>query len=50
MGLDTAEAILTLRAVVANGDFTNYWHYHQQQEHHRTYPATTTTSELDLAA
>lgn len=49
-GLDTAEAILTLRAIVTNGDYPDYWRYHQQQEHRRTYPATTTTSELDLAA
>jgi hypothetical protein len=49
-GLDTAEAVLTLRAIVTNGDFNDYWRHHQQQEHRRTYPATTTTSELDLAA
>jgi len=49
-GLDTAEAILTLRATVTNGDFDDYWRYHQQQEHRRTYPATTTKSELDIAA
>jgi hypothetical protein len=49
-GLDTAEAILTLRATVTNGDFDDYWRHHQQQQHHRTYPATTTTSEFDIAA
>jgi hypothetical protein len=49
-GLDTAEAILTLRAIVTNGDFDDYWRHHQQQQHRRTYPATTTTSELDIAA
>jgi hypothetical protein len=41
-GLDTAEAILTLRAIVTNGDYPDYWRYHQQQEHHRTYPASMT--------
>jgi hypothetical protein len=42
-GLDTAEAILTLRATTTNGDFNTYWHYHQQHQHHRTYPTTTPT-------
>ena len=49
-GLDTAEAVLILRAIVANGDFNDYWRHHQQQEHHRAYPARTTASELTLAA
>lgn len=49
-GLDTAQAILTLRAIVTNGDFDDYWQYHQQQQHRRTYPATTTTPELGIAA
>ncbi|WP_370461507.1 ISKra4 family transposase [Micromonospora sp. Llam0] len=34
-GLDTAEAILKLRAVSANGDFNAYWAFHLQQEHQR---------------
>ena len=39
-GLDGAEAILTLRAVISNGDFGNdYWGYHLAQEHQRLYPA-----------
>jgi hypothetical protein len=37
-GLDTAEAILRLRALTANGDFDAYWTFHLQQEHQRTYP------------
>jgi hypothetical protein len=41
-GLDTAEAILTLRAIATNGDFDDYWQHHQQQQHHRTYPTNTT--------
>ena len=49
-GLDTAEAILTLRAIVTNGDFDDYWRYHQQQEHHRTYPVSTPRTSLALAA
>ncbi|MGH3948133.1 MAG: ISKra4 family transposase [Pseudonocardiaceae bacterium] len=36
-GLDGAEAILTLRALVSNGDFDAYWHYHLDQEHHRVH-------------
>ena len=34
-GLDTAESILKLRAVTANGDFDAYWAFHLQQEHQR---------------
>lgn len=45
-GLDTAEAILTLRATVTNGDFHDYWRHHEQQEHHRTYPTSTTSPAL----
>jgi len=40
-GLDGAEAILTLRAVISNGDFDDYWRYHLAREHQRLYPATT---------
>jgi len=36
-GLDTAEAILKLRAVTTNGDFDTYWAFHLQQEHQRTH-------------
>ena len=48
-GLDTAQAILTLRAITTNSDFDDYWRYHQQQEHDRTYPGTART-EPALAA
>ena len=27
-GLEGAEAILTLRAVISNGDFGEYWRFH----------------------
>jgi hypothetical protein len=40
-GLDGAEAILTLRAVISNGDFGEYWRFHLTREHQRLYPATT---------
>jgi hypothetical protein len=36
-GLQGAEAILSLRAVIANGD---YWRYHLAREHQRLYPGT----------
>lgn len=39
-GLEGAEAILTRRAVIANGDFEDYWRYHLTQEHQRLYPDT----------
>jgi hypothetical protein len=37
-GVETAEAILQLRALTANGDFDTYWDYHLQREHERNYP------------
>jgi hypothetical protein len=40
-GLDGAEAILTLRAVISNGDFDEYWQFHLGREHQRLYPGTT---------
>lgn len=36
-GLDGAEAILLLRAVITNGDFNDYWAYHLEQERHRNH-------------
>jgi hypothetical protein len=39
-GLEGAEAILTPRAVIANGDFEDYWRYHLTQQHQRLYPGT----------
>jgi hypothetical protein len=37
-GLNGAEAILTLRAVISNGDFEEYWRFHLKREHERLYP------------
>jgi hypothetical protein len=37
-GLDGAEAVLTLRAVISNGDFEDYWRFHVAREHQRLYP------------
>jgi hypothetical protein len=39
-GLQGAEAVLTLRAVISNGDFDEYWRYHLTREHQRLYPGT----------
>jgi hypothetical protein len=36
-GIQTAEAILKLRALHANGDFDDYWDYHLQREHQRNH-------------
>ena len=38
-GVDTAEAVLKLRALHANNDFDAYWTYHLQCERERNYPA-----------
>jgi hypothetical protein len=40
-GLDGAEAVLTLRAVISNGDFREYWRFHLERGHQRLYPGTT---------
>jgi hypothetical protein len=37
-GLQGAEAILKLRALIDNGDFDTYWRYHLAREHERLYP------------
>jgi hypothetical protein len=34
-GLEGAEAILKLRAVIASGDFEDYWRFHLRREHER---------------
>jgi hypothetical protein len=36
-GLDGAEAVLKLRAIYANDDFEDYWHFHLEQEHDRNH-------------
>lgn len=38
-GLDSAEAVLRLRTVVANGDDETYWRFHTNREHQRLYPS-----------
>ena len=37
-GLDGAEAALTFRAVISNGDLEEYWRYHLEREQQRLYP------------
>ncbi len=39
-GLDGAGAVLTLRAVISNGDFGECWRFHLACEHQRLYPGT----------
>ena len=41
-GVDTAEAILKLRALHANGDFDAYWDWHLHREHERNHPRSYT--------
>jgi len=36
-GLQTAEAVLKLRALISNGDFGTYWDYHLTQEQRRVH-------------
>jgi hypothetical protein len=37
--VEDAEAVLSLRAVRASGDWDDYWEFHQRQEAHRNFPA-----------
>ena len=38
-GLEGAEAVLKLRALIATGDFDAYWRYHLRREHERIHHA-----------
>ena len=38
-GLEGAEAILRLRALIASGDSDDYWNYHLRREHERIHHA-----------
>ncbi len=38
-GLEGAEAILKLRALIASGDFEDYWRFHLRREHERIHHA-----------
>ena len=45
-GVPTAQAILQLRALHANGDLDTYWTYHLNREHHRNHPHPQTSYQL----
>jgi len=45
-GLQGAEAILNLRAIVSNGDFDDYWTFHLAQEHQRVHLSRYADNEL----
>ncbi|MFF4253797.1 hypothetical protein ACFY1L_21585 [Streptomyces sp. NPDC001663] len=38
MTVPEAEAVLTLRALISNGDFPPYWIFHTHRERERPYP------------
>lgn len=44
-GLDGAEAVLKMRAVVSNGDFQQYWRYHLAHEHERVHRSRYATGQ-----
>jgi hypothetical protein len=48
-GLEGAEAILKLRALIATGDFEDYWRFHLRREHERVHHAKYRDSQV-LAA
>jgi hypothetical protein len=48
-GVEGAEAILTLRAVIDNGDFEAYWAFHLRREHDRIHQGRR-QDEYDLIA
>jgi hypothetical protein len=48
-GLPGGEAVLLLRAVIANGDFTEYWQHHMRCDYQRTHAALY-QGQLDIAA
>ena len=47
--LPSAEAVLHLRAVIANGDFDKYWQFHLDREYQRTH-ASRYQDQFALAA
>jgi hypothetical protein len=38
-GLESAEAVLRIRALISSGDWEDYWRFHTRQEHNRNYPS-----------
>ncbi len=49
-GLAGAEAVLQLRALRTNGDFDDYWTFHQAQERQRIHAARYADNVIPLAA
>jgi len=49
-GLEGAEAVLKLRAVRSNGDFSTYWAYHLAQERDRVHASRYAHSIIPKAA
>ena len=49
-GLPGAEAVLHLRALRSNGDFDDYWRFHQTQEHQRVHASRYANNLTPLAA
>lgn len=49
-GLAGAEAVLQLRALRSNGDFDDYWKFHQAQERQRTHAARYADGVIPQAA
>ncbi len=45
-GLDGAEAVLKMRAVVSNGDFQQYWRYHLAHERERVHRSRYAAEQL----
>ncbi|HEY5843241.1 MAG TPA: ISKra4 family transposase [Mycobacterium sp.] len=49
-GLDSAEAVLRLRALRSNGDFDDYWHYHLTRERNRLHATRYANKHIPQAA
>jgi hypothetical protein len=49
-GLDGAEAVLKLRALISNGDFAEYWRYHLDRERSRVHLARYAGGTIPIAA
>ena len=49
-GLDSAEAILKLRALISNDDFDQYWNFHLAQERRRVHASRYALGVIPLPA
>ena len=49
-GLDGAEAVLKLRVVRSNGDFSDYWRFHLSQEYERVHRSRYAHNVIPMAA